>query len=204
MYPKWAGVPRMTPPAQSTSSAVASRAWASRTSTSPASGSRQPARTASTISWVWPELECHTTRSWASAMRQTLPQLSLEDLPGGVGGQLVHEHEATGFLEPPEHVSGVGDEVGEGHLAPRDDDRAHRFAPALVRHAHHGHLADGGMGGQDVLDLPGGHVLAPADDDVLRAVHDVQVPVVVDLAQVAGVQPSGDDRRRRRLRVVPV
>src|SRR5690349_20041772 len=138
MYPKWAGVPRTTPPAHSTSSAVASRAWTSRTSTSPASGSRHPASTASTISWVWPELECHTTRSRASAMGEVLPEPPLEHLAAGVGGQLVDQDQAAGLLEAAEHAPGVVDEVGERHLAPGHDDGADGLPPALVGDADHG------------------------------------------------------------------
>src|SRR4249919_530712 len=110
MYPKWAGVPRISPVAHRTSSAAASRAGTSRTSTSPASGSRQPASTRSTISWVWPEFECHTTRSRASGIgRHLLAQRPLEDLARGVHGQLVDQHQAPGLLEPTQPAPGEPD-----------------------------------------------------------------------------------------------
>ena len=40
------------------------------------------------------------------------------------------------------------------------------------------------------LDLEGGDVLAPAADGVLLAVDEEQVPVLVEPAEVAGVEPQ--------------
>src|SRR4029450_6374989 len=108
MYPKLAGVPSRTPLAQRTSSAVASRAGTSRTSTSPTSGSRAPARTASTMAWVPPEREGQPTSSRASDIGGSLPQLPLEHLAGGVHGQLVDHQQPPGHLEPAQRAPGVG------------------------------------------------------------------------------------------------
>ena len=56
-----------------------------------------------------------------------------------------------------------------------------------------------------LLDVGRRQVLAAGgDDQVLLAVLDVEVAVAVDLADVAGVQPAVDDRRRRRLLVAVV
>jgi hypothetical protein len=57
-----------------------------------------------------------------------------------------------------------------------------------------------------VLALAGRDVLAPGrDDDVLHAVGDAEVPVGVDRADVAGVQPAlGVDRLGGLLGLVQV
>ncbi len=57
---------------------------------------------------------------------------------------------------------------------------------------------------QGVLDLDGRHVLAARDDDVLLAIGDHEVGLVVDRATVAGVEPPVDDGLRRLRRLVPV
>jgi hypothetical protein len=46
------------------------------------------------------------------------------------------------------------------------------------------------MGREHLLDLDRGDVLPAADDDVLAAVSELDVPVGVDNAQVAGVEPA--------------
>ena len=71
-------------------------------------------------------------------------------------------------------------------------------------HADDGGVGDAGMLDEAVLDLDAVDVLAAADDHVLGPVGDEQVAVVVEVADVAGVQPAVDDRRRRRLGLVPV
>jgi hypothetical protein len=55
-----------------------------------------------------------------------------------------------------------------------------------------------------VLDLDRGDVLAAPDDDVLGAVLDQDVALLVDDGHVAGVEPAVADRRGRGLRVLVV
>ena len=81
----------------------------------------------------------------------------------------------------------------------------------------HRHLAVGGIGASDHgglgdlrqlvdddLDFPGIDVLAAADDHVLGPVDQDQVAVVVEVTDVAGVQPAVDDGLRGLLRSVQV
>ena len=58
-----------------------------------------------------------------------------------------------------------------------------------MRHADHRAVRDVGVLEERGLDLDGVDVLAAADDDVLRAVDDVDVALVVDARDVPGVQP---------------
>jgi hypothetical protein len=57
---------------------------------------------------------------------------------------------------------------------------------------------------QHLLDLARVDVVAAADDEVLLAVDDEQVAVVVGVAEVAGVEPAVLERLRRRLGLVVV
>ena len=75
---------------------------------------------------------------------------------------------------------------GDGDLAPvvvgRGDDRG---------------LGDRGVGGQRLLDLDRGDVLAAGDDHVLLAVAQLDVAVGVHDAEVAGVEPAAGERLAR-------
>jgi hypothetical protein len=64
---------------------------------------------------------------------------------------------------------------------------------ALVGQAEDGRFVDRGVLVDRGLDLGRVDVLAGAQDHVLDAVLDVEVPVVVDVAQVAGSQPPVDE-----------
>ena len=58
---------------------------------------------------------------------------------------------------------------------------------------------------EDLLDLARVHVVAAADDQVLLAIDDEEVPVLVGLGDVAGLEPPlAVDRLGRRVRSVPV
>ena len=80
----------------------------------------------------------------------------------------------------------------------------HGFAPLRVGHAEHRRLEHGGMAVQHVLDLGAVHVLAAAHDHVLRPVDEVDVALVVQVAEVARVVPAVDERGRGLLGLVPV
>ena len=69
----------------------------------------------------------------------------------------------------------------------------------------HHRLADQRMRAQPVLEQRGGDVLAArGDDDLLLAADDGQEAVVVDRAEVAGVEPAVGEDRFGLLLVVPV
>ncbi len=84
-----------------------------------------------------------------------------------------------------------------------DHDEHHQVRPLV---ADHHRVGDVGRELQVVLQLAGRDVLAAGrDDDVLHPVGDVEVAVVVDEADVAGVQPAvGVDRLGRLLGLVQV
>ena len=59
--------------------------------------------------------------------------------------------------------------------------------------ANDGHVLDGGVGGEKVLDLHGVEVLAAHHDDVFLAVDQPVEAVLVLARHVAGVQPAVDE-----------
>ena len=93
-------------------------------------------------------------------------------------------------------------------LRPRHDlllvegDEHHRVGTPV---AVHDGLGDPARLLEVVLEVGGREVLAAGgDDDVLLAARDVDVAVLVDRAQVAGVQPAVDDRAEARVVVAVV
>src|SRR5262249_19876098 len=79
-----------------------------------------------------------------------------------------------------------------------------RLTPLLVRDPEHPGLLHGGVGEQYRLDLRRVDVLAARDDQVVAAVDDVQVPLMVQVAQVAGVQPAVPECARGLVRAIDV
>ena len=73
----------------------------------------------------------------------------------------------------------------------RDDDEGlDRFAPVFVRDADGAGLEDLRMAEEDLVDLLGVDVVAAGDDHVLLAVHEGQMPVLVQEADVPRVEPA--------------
>ena len=74
------------------------------------------------------------------------------------------------------------------------DERDHFLAHARVRLADDGGLCHGWVTEKDLLDLARIDVVAAADHQVLLAVDDEQIAVLVDISQVAGVEPATGER----------
>ncbi|MGJ3627897.1 hypothetical protein AB5I41_14595 [Sphingomonas sp. MMS24-JH45] len=64
------------------------------------------------------------------------------------------------------------------------------FTHPFVRDAGDGDLQDGGMAGQDLLDLRRVAVEASDDEDVLLSIGDTKVSGFIQHADIAGMQPS--------------
>ncbi len=89
--------------------------------------------------------------------------------------------------------AGVADHVGDHHLAPLG-----------VGPADHRHLLDRRVALQHLLDLARVDVAAAGDDQVPGAVEQGEIPVLVEAADVAGVEPAAPHGGRGRLGVLPV
>ncbi len=84
-------------------------------------------------------------------------------------------------------------------------DESDRYLPAArVGDAHNAAALDVGMVRQQDLDLGGEHAHAVNLEHFPAAAEKVQASVVVDHADVPGVQPPGPQRSRRGLRIAPV
>ncbi len=87
----------------------------------------------------------------------------------------------------------------------RDGEDAADLAEHRIREPDHGDLGDRRVLGQHRLHLGGVHVVPAADVHLLEPADDAQVAVLVDRAEVAGVQPAvGVDDGRGELGVAPV
>ena len=133
-------------------------------------------------------------------------QLALEDLSARVLGQLVGDDDVARGLEAGEAVAAEARDLLGGQLVAgaRHDDGGDGLDPARVRDAEHGRLGHRRVRVDDLLDLARGDVLAAGLDHVLLAVDDVEVALVVEDAEVAGVQPAVAERLGRLGGVVPV
>ena len=90
-------------------------------------------------------------------------------------------------------------------VRPQHDEGGRDLAGLVVGEADHRGVGDLRVGEQQRLELGRRHLEALVLDELLEPVDDEQVPVGVDVADVAGVQPAvGVDRVGRGLRVVEV
>ena len=64
------------------------------------------------------------------------------------------------------------------------------FAGVLIGAGNHGGVRDGRMRQQDGLQLGRRHLVSLVLDQLLEAIHDIEVAVRVGVANVAGVQPA--------------
>src|SRR5262249_31712133 len=91
-----------------------------------------------------------------------------------------------------EPVSGEVGELPGGRsgpgLAGQDGDDG--LAPLLVRGADDRDIEDAGIVDQHAFDLGGGDGLPTGEDHILQSVHNVQIAVLVELADVAAVEPA--------------
>src|SRR6266508_3831198 len=122
-----------------------------------------------------------------------LAEAILLDLTARGHGELGDDLQALGELLLRELLGvEVGDELVErDRLArPRDHEGAGALLEPRVGHGDDRHAGDLGMGEQQVLHLRDGDVLAPADDQILRASGDGEVAFAVERGAVAGLEPA--------------
>ena len=120
-------------------------------------------------------------------------QLPLDHLAVVVGRQGVDEAVVARPLVPGDAVEARPVELVDrrrGGAVGGHHEGHHRLAPLRVGPSDHGHGPDAGVVQQRLFDLPGVDVHAPADDQVLGPVAQGEVAVVVEAADVAGVQPA--------------
>src|SRR5690606_16849406 len=116
----------------------------------------------------------------------------LVDLSDGVLGKHVENPDRYGlFVFRKRYGEVAPHRVGVDHRSRCGGDVHHRhLAVERVGPADDGHLGDLRQSVGDRLDLLGVDVLAAADDHVLGAVDEHEIPVVVQITDVAGAQPA--------------
>ncbi len=83
-------------------------------------------------------------------------------------------------------------------------DRQRRLDPPRVRYSDHRGVGHRRVREQDTFDLGGVDVLATAHDQVLLAIDEPEIPVVVTPGEIATVEPVARERLRGRLRLAVV
>src|SRR5689334_3375653 len=163
----------------------------------PATGSAMPACMRIPQRLCWPSRSVSSSSSTCG-----IAQLSLQDLARGVPRQLVDHVVLLGALVAGDVVETAPVECG--WIRASDDVGDDALAPVVVRHADDGNFRDRLIAEKDVLHLARVDVVAAGDDHVLRAVHQREVAVLVEAAEVAGVEPAVAQGLGRRLGHVEV
>src|SRR6202044_2823365 len=151
------------------------------------------------------------TRSPSSANggRLRSPKLILHHLPGGVQRKLAKELDVSWRFESSHPLAAPGHQIFLGHCALRMLQGHHKglthLTESLVGYTDNGDLSDRGMFKHEALDLSRIGVEAANNEHVLFTPVDPQPARLVEIAQVAGVQPAVIvDRLRGGLRIVEV
>src|SRR5580698_8347867 len=135
-----------------------------------------------------------------------LPYFFLLNLPEPRLREIVDELDVLRCLVLRQVRLAMGDELSGRDLGSgsRHDERAHLLAHARIGDPHDGDLQDRRVLADDVLHVLWIDVQPAADDEILLALDDEEVPVVVEVAHVAGVEPPVTERLGRRLRVLVI
>src|SRR5690606_4198687 len=102
------------------------------------------------------------------------------------------EDHVLGHLEPGQMLAAEAHDVllADPLAGLEGNESAGGFAPLVIRLGDHCGLQYRRVPVEHALDLDGGDVLATGDDDVLEAVLDLHVTVLVPHTQVAGMEPA--------------
>ena len=157
---------------------------------------------------VWVRLWARSwVRSWVRHQRdhRLLAQLPLEDLARrGARQRRVGHAQIAGHLEACQVLEQEGAHRLRVHRRAAVHRGAHLLAQALVGHRVHRRLVHVGMHQQRSLHLAAADVLSTADDQVLDAIDDEQVALVVEIGDVAGAEPPVFEHAGIDLGPVPV
>ena len=124
----------------------------------------------------------------ASSAAQPAPH----QLARGVRGSSAASSNRFGTLKPARRSAQWPRSSSASRSAPSssDDDRGDRLLPLGVGAADDGRVGDGRVAQQHLLDLGRDDVLAAGDDQVVVPALDLEEALLVDPAEVAGVQPA--------------
>src|SRR5215207_9522295 len=142
----------------------------------------------------------------SAPVRQQPAQLGLQDLAVIVFRQRVDQTVFARALEAGDVVEAQAVELRLRHRRAGlcDDEGDDLLAPIGVRQADHRGLDQFGVAQQHLLDLARVDVATARDDHVLRAVAQRQEAVLVEAAEIAGVQPAAAQRLGIGFGVLPI
>src|SRR5262245_39654919 len=136
----------------------------------------------------------HTPARSAAALPLALPlhQHTPKDLARRGLGDLIHRLQVSDALVAPDPLRYVRQDVigrrfgagGPHHVRPG------HLARLLVRDRDDRGVGHGGMRQEYAFDHRGGHLVALVLDQLLEAIDDEEVPVLVCMSDVAGVEPA--------------
>ena len=123
----------------------------------------------------------------------------LLNLAGGRLWEFDHESESMWNFKVSEPFPGKSAQFSFTHdSGPVEDHKSMRgFSPFFVRNADHRDLLHGRMPQQKALDFDRGNVLTSADDDILEAITDFEIPVRMHHRAVARIKPAVANGFRR-------
>src|SRR6185312_1321571 len=156
--------------------------------------------------WPTASSKSATTSPSLADTLESLAQLRLGDLSHGVLRQRLLDVHLTRHLVAGQGLAAVLDEVLGHHVkAGPERDEGHRLlAEDRIGLPDDRGLEHRGDGIEDVLDLLRVDVLPAPDDQVLDPVDQGQIAVVVEPADITGVQPAAAQDLRRLLRPAEV
>ena len=117
-------------------------------------------------------------------------------LPLGFFGNASTKNTCLGVLYPARWVRQWVDQLvgGQGGAVASDHGRHHGLDPHRMRDSEYRHFLHGGVPIEHLFDLAACDVLATGLDHVLLAVHDMQEPELVVVAEVSGMKPPAAER----------
>src|SRR5262249_7942699 len=80
--------------------------------------------------------------------------------------------------------------LGRAMRRPKHYPGLHRLTPRLFGNPGHTHLGDGRMRRENLLDFSRPDLIATRLDQILLAVHDVEISVLVQIAEIARMKPA--------------
>src|SRR5262245_58921425 len=121
-----------------------------------------------------------------------LPQFLLEYFTGAALGQRIEELDRLGYLEARQDRPAIFDQFFFGNSLARleDNERFGHLAPPIIGHSNNCALQNERVGIDCLFDFDGRDVLAARYDDVLLAVDDQEIALLINQSHVAGVQPA--------------
>jgi hypothetical protein len=84
------------------------------------------------------------------------------------------------------------------------DDRQYGLSPLLIRDPDSGSLKHHWVSIENILDLTKVNVLAAGDNQVFFAIHNEEIPILIEIADVAGVAPPASQCISGRLGIHPI